>query len=152
MTDFLHHNLPDAPQDKDFDSAPNLVRTDKNFSVKEQFTVNDVETALLRGQKFKRRGVSTLITGTNFTLTTSDFLVGITSLSYAPSIGLPLPTLVGEGKTFIIKDEVGGAATTTITIRSDGEKTIDGATTSTLTTNYQAKSYYSDGANWFTFD
>ena len=58
---------------------------------------------------------------------------------------------MGNGKTYIIKDEIGGAATTTITVRSAGEENIDGASSATLTTNYTVKSFYSDGANWFTY-
>jgi hypothetical protein len=74
----------------------------------------------------------------------------VTALAVATTIGLPLPSLVGTGKTFIIKDEVGGATTTNITIASEGEKTIDGSSSTTLSTNYQFKQFYSDGSNWFT--
>lgn len=116
------------------------------FKIKDVFDATDREFRQYAGQKFKRIAFS----GANYTASTSDYLVGITSVAVAPSIGLPLPSLVGTGKTFIVKDEVGGAGTTTITIRSEGEKTIDGATSSTLNTNYQSKQFYSDGSNWYT--
>lgn len=128
-------------------TSRNLIRTEKNFSIKGFFTVTNSETSLLRGQRLSRLSVS----NASYTLSTSDYLVAITSLVTAPSIGLPDPRLVGVGKNYIIKDEVGGAATTTITITSDGERTIDGASSTTLTTNYQAKRFYSDSSNWFTF-
>lgn len=132
-------------------TAPNINRTDKDLNIKNLHTITDVETTVNHGQKFKNRSFSTLVTGAVHSITATDYLVGCTSLSYAVNIGLPLPSLVGAGKTFIIKDEVGGAATTTITISSAGEKTIDGASTSTITTNYGVKHFYSDGANWFSW-
>ena len=147
MEEFKHFNL-DKPQSvgQDWVSSPNITRTDKNVVVKDYFEVNDQEVSMLRGQRISRRAVDV-----STTLSTNDLLVGVTSLVVAPTIGLPNPVQVGIGKTYFVKDEVGGAATTTITIRSEGEKNIDGAATSTLTTNYQSRSYYSDGSNWFTF-
>jgi len=138
-------------QGQDFVSAPNILYTAKNLSVKDKLFVDDKEIRQLHGQKFKRTSFSTLVSGSTFSLTATDYLLGITSLSYAPKIGLPNPLLVGVGKTFIVKDEAGGSATTTITVTSAGEKTIDGSSSSTLTTNYQAKRFYTDGANWFTY-
>lgn len=134
----------------DFQSGVSIVRTYKDFIVKDKFYVNENETQQKHGQKFKRTGV----TGALYSISTSEYLVAYTSLggdlASAPSVGLPLPSLVGTGKTFIVKDEAGGCATTTITVRSAGEKTIDGSSTSTITTNYGSKQFYSDGANWFT--
>lgn len=124
----------------------NTLKTAKDLYIKEVFAVTNTETALKRGQRFNR----TAFSGANYTASTSDYLISLTSLAIAPTIGLPLPPLVGTGKTFIVKDEVGGAGTTTITIASEGEKNIDGASTSTLTTNYQSKTFYTDGSNWFT--
>lgn len=147
------HNLTSEhdQQEQDFVSAPNVVRTDKNLVVKDFFIVNDTEARMLKGQTVNRKAISTLLTGAHYTLSTSDYIIGITNLSYAPFIGLPKPSLVGNGKTFRVKDEAGGAATTTITVQSDGEKTIDGSASTTLTSNYQSKSFYSDGSNWFTY-
>ncbi len=148
-------NLSDTPTQQtqpgqDFVSSGNVARTDKTLNVKDRFIANDTETITKIGQVFKRTPFSTLVSGSIYSVSSTDFLVAITSLSYAPTIGLPRPKLAGEGKTFIIKDEAGGAATTTITVRSAGEETIDGSATSTITTNYDSKSYYTDGANWFT--
>lgn len=135
----------------DFTSAPNTVRTDKDLNVKDLFVVNNTDVVFRRGQIVNRTAFSTLLTGSVYTTAATDFLLAITNLSYAPSVGLPRPRDVGAGKTYIVKDEVGGAGTTTITVRSAAEETIDGAATSTLTTNYQSRRYYSDGSNWFTF-
>lgn len=101
---------------------------------------------MLRGQKIARIG-----TGTTYSTAATDFLIGVTSLVNAPTIGLPRPKFVGPGKTYVIKDEVGGAATTTITVVSQGEETIDGASSFAISTNYEAITFYSDGANWFIY-
>jgi hypothetical protein len=134
------------PTQSDFEQKQaNLLKTAKDLRIKEVFDVTDSETALRKGQRFNRTAVNSAL----YSISTSDYLVGVTSLAVAPSIGLPLPSLVGTGKTFIVKDEVGGALTTNITIRSEGEKNIDGASSTTLNTNYASKTFYSDGANWF---
>ena len=132
---------------QDFVSAPNTVRTDKDFIVKNFFIVDNTDAYFGKGQIFNR----TAFSGSVYTSSSSDYLIGITSLVLAPTIGLPRPKLVGPGKTLRVKDEVGGAATTTITVRSQGEELIDGSATSTITTNYGARAYYTDGTNWFTY-
>lgn len=147
----MNHSTTKVPQGllpSDFElKAPNTLKTAKDLYIKEVFGVTNTESFQKKGQRFGR----TVVSSATYTTTVSDYLMGITSLSLAPTIGLPRPSLVGIGKTFIVKDEVGGAATTTITIRSAGEETIDGASTSTITTNYGAKSFYTNGSNWFTY-
>lgn len=152
MEEFEHYypEQKENPQ-QDWVSSPNVTRTDKTLVVKDFFIVDDTNMRALKGQIINRKvfGSNSTLSSV-YTMAATDFLLGVTSLAYTPSVGLPLPSLVGIGKTYIVKDEAGGAATTTITIQSDGEKTIDGASSTTLTTNYQAKSFYSDGSNWFT--
>lgn len=153
MKDFEHFNLdPQENQQKDWVSSPNVTRTDKTLVVKDFFIADDTNVRFLRGQIINRKvfGSNSTLSSV-YTMAVTDFLLGVTSLAYTPSVGLPRPSLVGIGKTYIVKDEVGGAASTTITIQSDGEKTIDGAASTTLTTNYQSKSFYSDGSNWFIY-
>lgn len=133
-------------QQQDFVSAPNVTRTDKDLSIKNLYNFTNSEAQLLRGQRVARVSV-----GTTYSTAIIDYIVGVTSLAFAPTIGLPRPKIAGAGKIYTVKDEVGGAATTTITIVSQGEETIDGGVNTTLTTNYQAKSFYSDGTNWFIY-
>lgn len=118
----------------------------RDLLVKDVFVVNDNEVAQKKGQRLGRTAVRGAVT----TVSTSSYLIGVTALAVATSIGLPRPSQVGVGKTYIIKDEAGGATTTNITIRSEGEKTIDGASSTTLSANYQVKRFYTDGSNWFT--
>lgn len=130
----------------DFDSTPNALKTDKDVYIKDRYNFDENDAYLGRGQIFNRT-----VTDVSYSVAISDFLVGVTSLVAAPTIGLPRPKNVYPGKNYRIKDEVGGAATTTITVVSQGEETIDGASSSTITTNYGAKAFYTDGANWFTY-
>lgn len=129
--------------------SPNVHRIDKTLNIKNFYEFNDIEARLGKGQKFNRTPFNTL-NGSVYSAAVQDYLIGVTSLSYAASVGLPRPKLVGVGKTYIVKDEVGGATSTTITVRSAAEENIDGASTSTITVNYGSKEYYTDGANWFT--
>lgn len=138
--------IPALTPQEDFSSSPSKVSTNKVLSVKTTFVADETNVKFLRGQMLNRKSMSG-----NYSLATTDFLLGITSLAVAPTIGLPRPSLVGIGKTYIIKDEAGGSATTTITVKSEGEKTIDGSASTTLTSNFSAKSFYSDGNNWFTY-
>ncbi len=53
------------------------------------------------------------------------------------------------GQTVEVFDLNGNAASGTITVDPDGSATINGASTSTLTTNYQAKCFrYAAAASW----
>lgn len=151
MKNHTQYHLTRKAQAEIFPSVAGVAKLDGDLFVKNLFNVTNTETQLRHGQVFNRTLFNTLLSGSLYSVATTDYLVGVTNLSYAPSIGLPRPKLVGPGKTYIVKDESGGAATTTITVRSAGEETIDGASTSTLTTNYQAKGFYSDGSNWFTW-
>ena len=73
------------------------------------------------------------------------------STAAARTITMPSAATVGAGKTYIIKDESGGAATNNISIASVSSQTFDGAASPlVINTNYGTKTLYSDGANWFT--
>lgn len=146
MDEFENHNLEDTVPEQDWISSANVVRTDKTLVVKNFFVVNDSEAQFNRGQRISRKAVSG-----NYTLAVIDYLVGVTSFAIAPSIGLPKPSMAAQGKIYVVKDEVGGASSTTITIKSDGEKTIDGGTSLTITSAYGVQRLYTDGANWFTY-
>lgn len=126
--------------------SANVLKSAKDMYLKDVFSVTNAEVSQNRGQRLGRTAVRGAVT----TVSTSSYLIGVTALAVATSIGLPRPSQVGVGKTYIIKDEAGGATTTNITIRSEGEKLIDGASSTTLSTNYQVKRFYTDGSNWFT--
>ena len=147
MNYLMTSELEKIRRESDFEQkSANVLKTAKDVYIKNVFSATDVEVAQTMGQRIGRTAVRGAVT----TVSTSDYLIGVTALAVATSIGLPRPSKVGIGKTYIIKDEVGGANTTNITIRSEGEKTIDGSSSTTLNTAYQSKQFYSDGSNWFT--
>lgn len=88
-------------------------------------------------------------TATDLTVTTSMIVVGVTSTAAARTITLPsAPSF--SGTSFTIKDESGGAGTNNISVVvSGGVKTIDGATTFLINTNYGAVTVYYNGTNYF---
>lgn len=150
MTEHTQYNLPEKtnnPSQGDFElRQPNILKTAKDMYIKDVFSVTNAEVSQYKGQRLGRTAVRGAVT----TVSTSSYLIGVTALAVATSIGLPRPSQVGVGKTYIIKDEAGGATTTNITIRSEGEKLIDGSSSTTLSANYQSKQFYTDGSNWFT--
>lgn len=156
MEEHKQYNLEskkDNYYQQDIGQSPNTYREDRDVNIKNFYVFNNQEFNNNKGQKFNRTRFSTVglgVSGAVYSVATQDYLIGVIDLGYAPSIGLPRPKLVGPGKTYIIKDEAGGAATTTITIRSAGEENIDGSSSLTITANYGSKQLYSDGSNWFT--
>jgi hypothetical protein len=50
---------------------------------------------------------------------------------------------------FTVKDESGSASSNNIAVSSEGAETIDGSATDVINLDYESKSYYSDGSNWF---
>lgn len=142
-------DTPMSKLERVFQLLDNVVKTSYDFYIKDVFVVDDFEVQNKRGFRFKRTDFSTLALGAVYSVTRSDYCIGITSLSYAPTVGLPKPSDAGAGKTYLVKDEAGGAATTTITVRSAAEATIDGAATVTIVANYGSKMFYTDGKNWY---
>lgn len=58
-----------------------------------------------------------------------------------------LPENAASGSVIVVKNVGSG----TITVSRSGADTIDGATSMTLTTQYEAYNYVSDGANWWVY-
>lgn len=147
-------NLPGLSTDpnqtspeKDFESYLNVLRTDKNFNIKDFFIFNDVEAALKQGQKVKLKSITAA-----YTALLNDFALGAKTSGGAFAVNLPKSSMAGMGKTYIIKDAQGSASVNNITITPNGTETIDGATTLLISTNFDAKYLITDGANWFTLN
>lgn len=88
-------------------------------------------------------------TAVSYTTVTGDYIIGVTSTASARTITLLTP---GSGtQVWIIKDESGAAATNNITIQGQSAKTIDGAASVAITTNYGVVRIYYDGTNYFTW-
>ena len=136
-----------SSEGEDFVSLPQLLRSEKDLILKDLYSWTDTEFSNYAGQRIAIAQVS----GATYSVAASDYLVAVSNLGVAPTIGLPRPSLVRVGKTFNVKDQTGGAGTTTITVVSQGEETIDGATSLSISTNYASYSFYTDGANWFIY-
>ena len=77
----------------------------------------------------------------NYTITTSDFLIDCTSGTFT----VTLPTAVGiEGQCFVIKN----SGTGIITVATTSSQTIDGVTTQVIPTQYSSFKVMSNNANW----
>lgn len=76
-----------------------------------------------------------------------DQIVLVDSTSGVVTVTLPSAVTI-PGRRYTIKDWLGKSATHTITIATTASQLIDGSSTQTLTTNYQAIEVVSDNANW----
>lgn len=86
-------------------------------------------------------------TAIDYTVLTSDDIVGVTSTATPRAITLPNAAGI-TGQRFTVKDEGGNALINNITV-STGGGNIDGAATAVIASNYSALTFYSNGTNYF---
>lgn len=84
--------------------------------------------------------VSSTATSYTETATSGEKIVKVTASGQT----ITLPTAVGNTAKFTFKLMVAG----TLTIDGNGSETIDGGTTATLVSQYEAMTIISDNANW----
>lgn len=89
----------------------------------------------------------TPVTATPYNGTGDERFIGV-NVAGAATVNLAGP--IEPGQIVVVKDESGNAGTNTITINGAGAN-IDGAGSTTITTNYGTVRLYSDGTNWFTY-
>ena len=84
------------------------------------------------------------------TLTSTSSIVGVIATSTS-KIVLTLPSVasVAKGDEITIKDEIGQASSYPINIVGASSQLIDGQSSTTLTSNYQAIQIYSNGSAWY---
>jgi len=88
--------------------------------------------------------------GTDYTLTTSDYFIGVTTVGGAVTITLPAASAVNDGQAWVVKDEGGNAGTNSITITgSNNTNTIDGGTSVLINSEHGAINIYSDGISGY---
>lgn len=109
----------------------------------EVFQIKNPYVQFLRGMIHHRTGA-----GGNYTILTTDHIVGVTDTSTPKTINLPAAGRVA-GMSFIIADESGGAGTNNITVSGNGAN-IDGAATHVISTNYGKVQVYWTGSQWKT--
>lgn len=97
--------------------------------------------------------IDSKLTAVSYSATIFDYYIGVTDTSAARTITLPDPTnsLLNPfplNKSFVIKDQSGGAGTNNITIDTVAGL-IDGAATAKIDNNYGSLTFKSDGTNYF---
>ena len=118
------------------------------------FTMVDDSVIIVKDKNRKIKGKNLpsgfgIRTGTATNLTTSgQSIIGVTDTSVVRTITLSTVD-TRDGKLITIQDESGAAGTNAITIDTQGSELINGAATTTISSNYGSKGLYSDGTNWF---
>ena len=109
---------------------------------------NPTHTLTLVGNSHLSGGVchNRLHTTENYTITVSDYYVGVDTTSNPVTLTLPAANSTTSGQTFVIKDEAGEAHSNNITVHiSIDGNTIDGADSVILESPFAAVSIYSNG-------
>lgn len=90
-----------------------------------------------------------VIKSANYAITLSDVnkVIAVDSSGGAITITLPTPT---AGFLITIKDAYGDSLLNNITVERNGSETIDGVSSDyVIDTNFENRSFISDGTNWF---
>jgi hypothetical protein len=91
-------------------------------------------------------GVTTITDAQSpYTVLATDSYIGVDNNANAVTVNLPAGT---AGRKITIYDYAGTASLGTITIDADGAEEINGAGTTTLTTDYQSVTLLFTGGNW----
>jgi hypothetical protein len=85
----------------------------------------------------------------NYSVSTTDYYVGVDSTNSIVKITLPVGTSLLDGQTLIVKDEGGAASTNNITISGSASDTIDGQNQVVLESPFASIQLYCNGANKF---
>jgi hypothetical protein len=92
----------------------------------------------------------TSVTSTPYVASSTDYFLGVATNSLA--ITIELPNSPATGRTFVIKDSTGNAATNNITVTTvGGAVNIDGSTTYVINSAYQAINVLFDGSGYEIF-
>lgn len=74
----------------------------------------------------------------NYSATIDDYFIAVLDTTAPRTITLPLVGSVLNGRTFVIKDETGGAAVNNITVQATSPETMDGTAGKIINGNYGA--------------
>ena len=86
----------------------------------------------------------------DYTVLTSDYYVGLSSITVSRTFTLPAAATAGNGSILVFKDESGSVSgTVKLIIDANASETIDGATTFEMTSAYESISLMCNGSNWF---
>jgi len=96
------------------------------------------------GLTLNRRLINTTITAS-----TTDYYIGVDSTNNAVELRLPPASGLGDGQTYVVKDEGGAAGSNNITVLASGSQTIDGQNSVILESPYASIQLYCNGSNKF---
>lgn len=87
------------------------------------------------------------LTGT-VEVSATDYYLGCNTNSGAVTINLPLASVAGSGKKYIIKDETGNASVNNITVVPSSGQLIDSNANYVMAINYESITIVSNGTSW----
>lgn len=91
----------------------------------------------------------TAVAATPYAVVAADDVIGVNTTTTAIAVNLPAAAATNKGRTLLVSDEGGNAATNAITLTASTGQTINGATTYVLNIARGAVGIYSNGAAWF---
>ena len=117
---------------------------------------NQVSTGLLTASVISAQStiLNRVCVSSSYQLNYSHYFVGVDTLAATSSITLSLPNASGSvsGRSYVIKDETGGAETNNIILNAISGNTIDGETSITIESPYASLNIYTDGSTkWFIY-
>ena len=117
---------------------------------------NQVSTGLLTASVISAQStiLKRVSISSSYQLNYSHYFVGVNTLAATSSITLSLPNASGSisGRSYVIKDETGGAETNNIILNAISGNTIDGETSITIESPYASLNIYTDGSTkWFIY-
>jgi len=117
---------------------------------------NQVSTGLLTASVISAQStiLNRVSISSSYQLNYSHYFVGVNTLAATSSITLSLPNASGSisGRSYVIKDETGGAETNNIILNAISGNTIDGETSIIIESPYASLNIYTDGSNkWFIY-
>ena len=115
---------------------------DGNISGSSAFSFQSNVLTIAGGLILSRR-----FTNTSITASTTDYYIGTSTQNGPLSIRLPGASLLGNGQTYVVKDEYGAANTNNVTILASGSQTIDGQNSIVLESPYSSIQLYCNGSN-----
>jgi hypothetical protein len=123
--------------------------TGVNFVLNGTITANNASVCndLLTINSLKVNRTATTI---DYTILSSDYLIGVDTTSNVVELTLPLASSVPD-QMFNIVDEGGNANANNITITPTGGDTISGESSLVISSAYNSISIYSNGSDWFIF-
>lgn len=86
-------------------------------------------------------------TDSSITVSVTDYYVGVGTVSNPVVLTLPDAALMGNGQTYVVKDEGGAAHSNNITITAHGSQTIDNQNSIVLESPYASIQLYCNGSD-----